>query len=156
MRRPSYQDNALNSYFASHDPGYKYYEFNGVDFHDPSNNIGANGGLYNRIGRGLPDVSSNGAKIDVVFYGVKALEQGTSCSAPTWGSIVTLINEKRTQAGKGPVGFINPVLYEHPEVCKRTCLYSSRRRAFTVRIGVPFNFVQCMLCLSVKFRKYLC
>jgi tripeptidyl-peptidase I len=25
-----------------------------------------------------------------------------------------LINEKRIAAGKGPVGFINPVLYENP------------------------------------------
>jgi hypothetical protein len=26
------------------------------------------------------------------------------------------VNEARIAAGKGPVGFINPVLYQHPEV----------------------------------------
>lgn len=41
---------------------------------------------------------------------------GTSFSAPIWGSIVTMINQERTKIGKGPVGFINPVLYENPGV----------------------------------------
>ena len=36
---------------------------------------------------------------------------GTSLSAPIWGSVITLINEERTVRGKGPVGFVNPVLY---------------------------------------------
>lgn len=34
---------------------------------------------------------------------------GTSASAPTLGSIITLINDARIAAGKGPVG-----LYDHP------------------------------------------
>jgi tripeptidyl-peptidase-1 len=29
---------------------------------------------------------------------------------------VTLINEQRLKAGKGPVGFINPVMYQNPQV----------------------------------------
>jgi len=29
---------------------------------------------------------------------------------------LTLLNEERIAAGKGPIGFVNPVLYEHPEV----------------------------------------
>lgn len=36
---------------------------------------------------------------------------GTSCSAPTTGSIITLINDARLAIGKGPVGFINPAIY---------------------------------------------
>jgi tripeptidyl-peptidase-1 len=36
---------------------------------------------------------------------------GTSTSAPIVGSIITLINEQRIKAGKGPVGFVNPMLY---------------------------------------------
>jgi tripeptidyl-peptidase I len=31
-----------------------------------------------------------------------------------WGSVITLINQQRQVAGKGPVGFINPVLYANP------------------------------------------
>lgn len=30
--------------------------------------------------------------------------------------MITLINEKRIEAGKSPVGFLNPTLYENPEV----------------------------------------
>ncbi|OBZ71483.1 hypothetical protein A0H81_08497 [Grifola frondosa] len=36
---------------------------------------------------------------------------GTSCSAPVVGSMITLINDARIAAGKGPVGFINPAIY---------------------------------------------
>ena len=43
-------------------------------------------------------------------------EWGTSIAVPIWASIFTLINEKRSAYGKGPVGFINPTLYEHHEV----------------------------------------
>ncbi|KAK1079507.1 hypothetical protein LTR48_008094, partial [Friedmanniomyces endolithicus] len=41
---------------------------------------------------------------------------GTSASSPIFGALVTRINEERIRAGKGPVGFINPTLYEHPYV----------------------------------------
>lgn len=33
-----------------------------------------------------------------------------------FASIVNLINEKRIEAGKSPVGFINPALYANPQV----------------------------------------
>ncbi|KAK8046966.1 hypothetical protein PG996_015030 [Apiospora saccharicola] len=39
-----------------------------------------------------------------------------SVSAPFWAALVTLVNQERQAVGKGPVGFINPVLYAHPEV----------------------------------------
>ena len=53
-------------------------------------------------------------------------------STPLWGSVLTLVNQERTKVGKGPVGFVNPVLYEHPEIfnditkgsnpgCKSSC-----------------------------------
>jgi tripeptidyl-peptidase-1 len=41
---------------------------------------------------------------------------GASLAAPTFSSILTLLNEERIAAGKGTIGFVNPVLYEHPEV----------------------------------------
>jgi tripeptidyl-peptidase-1 len=31
------------------------------------------------------------------------------------GGIVTLLNEARLAAKKGPIGFLNPTLYAHPE-----------------------------------------
>ena len=39
---------------------------------------------------------------------------GTSAATPIFASIVNLINEERIKVKKGPVGFINPVLYANP------------------------------------------
>ncbi|KUJ13826.1 uncharacterized protein LY89DRAFT_698947 [Mollisia scopiformis] len=103
---PEYQKSAIATYFAKHDPGLPYYYINA-----DASNIGANGGFYNRVGRGFPDVSANGAEL--LAYVNQSLGHwwGTSLAAPIWGSVVTLINEERTAVGKGPVGFINPTLY---------------------------------------------
>lgn len=40
---------------------------------------------------------------------------GTSASTPMVAGIVTLLNELRIAKGKGPIGFLNPTLYAHPE-----------------------------------------
>jgi tripeptidyl-peptidase-1 len=116
FQRASYQESAVDAYLTQHDPGYSYYTFNGVDATHSGTNIGANGGRYNRAGRAFPDVSAVGAHFDIYLNGMRSETGGTSMSTPIWASILTLINEKRSQAGKGPVGFVNPVLYEHPEV----------------------------------------
>ena len=113
---PGYQKSAVDEYFSQYDPGYPSYKYNGIDPSHSGSNIGANGGLYNRAGRGIPDVSANGANFATFIQGSASVEYGTSLSAPLWASVITLINEERTAAGKGPVGFINPTLYEHPEV----------------------------------------
>jgi tripeptidyl-peptidase-1 len=103
---PSYQKSAMASYFKNHDPGLPFYIANA-----DATNIGENGGLYNRAGRGFPDVSANGAELRVFNNQTDFHFYGTSLAAPIWGSIITLINEERTVIGKGPVGFINPALY---------------------------------------------
>jgi tripeptidyl-peptidase I len=104
-----YQKAAVDQYFAAHDPGYPYYVSDG-------DNIGVGGGIYNRAGRGYPDVSANGAEYRAYTNGTDYHYYGTSLAAPLWGSIMTLINEERTYYGKGPVGFVNPVLYRNPQV----------------------------------------
>lgn len=73
-------------------------------------------GLYNRNGRGFPDVSANGDNTASVVTGGFHLTGGTSAATPIFASVINLINEERLKAGKGPVGFVNPVLYAHPEV----------------------------------------
>ena len=40
--------------------------------------------------------------------GTFSLVFGTSASSPVVGSLITLVNDARIAAGKGPVGFINP------------------------------------------------
>lgn len=49
--RPPYQDTAVTGYYKTAQPSFPYYSTtNGKD-------IGKNGGVYNRAGRGFPDVS---------------------------------------------------------------------------------------------------
>lgn len=60
----------------------------------------------------MPDVSANGASFMNYAGGSLQPEYGTSLATPIWASILTIINEKRTAAGKGPVGFVNPTLYK--------------------------------------------
>lgn len=78
-------------------------------------NYGPN--VYNDSGiaRGFPDVSAIGLKVATVFAGNTLGVGGTSASAPIFAGIVTLLNEARIAAGKGPIGFLNPTLYANPE-----------------------------------------
>ncbi|KAI4600827.1 hypothetical protein KJ359_012989 [Pestalotiopsis sp. 9143b] len=118
---PDYQKAAVDLFFSDHEPSYPYYE--GL-VEDASNytlpNVtalaGTTGGVYNRIGRGIPDVAANGDNIAVFVGGEFGLSGGTSASTPIFASIINRINDERIAVGKSPVGFINPVLYEHPEV----------------------------------------
>jgi len=70
-------------------------------------------GQFNNSGkvRGFPDLSANGANYIIGIDGEFALVFGTSCSSPVVASIITLVNDARISRGKGPVGFINPVIY---------------------------------------------
>ncbi|KAM0318569.1 hypothetical protein ACHAO8_001660 [Botrytis cinerea] len=109
---PSYQKEAVASYFKNHNPSYPYYEATAGS----NVSIGANGGVYNRAGRGIPDVSANGDNIATFLEGNFTLNGGTSASTPIFSSIINLINEERLAIGKSTVGFINPVLYANPQV----------------------------------------
>jgi tripeptidyl-peptidase-1 len=96
---PSYQSSAVAGYYAHHDPGYNASRYNNT-----------------QQVRGYPDVAL--AAQDYVTgldSGFEAFS-GTSASAPTFGAMIALINGERLKAGKGTVGFVNPVLYAHPEV----------------------------------------
>ena len=66
---------------------------------------------FNSSGRGLPDISLLGYNYDVVVGGVHQLESGTSASAPAFAAFVSLVNAARFRVGKGPIGFLNPILY---------------------------------------------
>ncbi|KAE8352214.1 peptidase S8/S53 domain-containing protein [Aspergillus coremiiformis] len=102
---PDYQAAAVAEYFKSHNPSYPYYE--------GQSNMGKNGGVYNRLGRGYPDIAANGDNIAMFSEGQNFLEGGTSASTPIFASIINRIVEKRLAAGKGALGFLNPVLYRN-------------------------------------------
>lgn len=96
---PEYQAEAVAAYYASYDPGYTAEQYNN-----------------SQVVRGFPDVSANGAWYAIAVEGDFYYVFGTSASSPTFGSIITLINEEMLNAGKSTVGFINPILYSYPEV----------------------------------------
>lgn len=95
---PDYQATAVKSWFSNHPPPYGADRFNN-----------------SQTTRGIPDISANGAKHTVIVNGKSMLTYGTSLAVPVIASIFTLINEARINIGKSSVGFINPVLYAHPE-----------------------------------------
>lgn len=105
---PSYQASAVATYFKTSNPPYPYYS--SVN----NNSFGANGGIYNRNGRGYPDVSAIGDNVVIFNGGAPTLIGGTSAATPVFASILTRINEQRLLAKKSTVGFVNPTLYANP------------------------------------------
>lgn len=65
-------------FFSSQNPPYDQYEAFGTSYNP--GDVATNGGLYNRLGRGIPDVSANGDNITIIFQGQKALVAGSSAS----------------------------------------------------------------------------
>ena len=96
---PSYQAAAVGEFFANHPPPYTAEQYNN-----------------SMMTRGFPDVSANGANYVIAIDGTFSLVFGTSASSPTFGSVITLVNEARYDIGKSSVGFLNPTLYAHPSV----------------------------------------
>lgn len=76
-------------------------------------------GYFNKSGRAYPDISALGASFHTYIHGYVTGVSGTSASTPVVGAMVTLWNDARLNAGKPPLGFINPLLYYlndvHPE-----------------------------------------
>ncbi|TFK88151.1 subtilisin-like protein [Polyporus arcularius HHB13444] len=89
--RPSYQDDAVAAYL------------------DKLGNT--NAGLFNPQGRAFPDVSAQGVNFVVDVGGQGQGVSGTSASSPTFASVIALLNDELLNAGKAPLGFLNPLLY---------------------------------------------
>eukprot|EP00050_Salpingoeca_kvevrii_P013388 m.28352 g.28352 ORF g.28352 m.28352 type:complete len:551 (-) comp4925_c0_seq2:422-2074(-) len=66
---------------------------------------------WDRNGRGIPDVSAVGVDYAVYVNGAPSGVSGTSASTPAVAGIISLLNDARLQAGKKPLGFLNPFLY---------------------------------------------
>ncbi|KIP08325.1 hypothetical protein PHLGIDRAFT_127064 [Phlebiopsis gigantea 11061_1 CR5-6] len=90
--RPSYQDIAVPRFLKKLAPG-------------------TYAGLFNPAGRGIPDVAAQADNFRIFFDGRPALIGGTSAAAPTFAGFVSLLNDARIQAGKSPLGFLNPLIY---------------------------------------------
>jgi tripeptidyl-peptidase-1 len=97
---PSYQSDAVKAYLAQ--------------------NPKTGSDTYATNGRASPDVSLLGEQFEVYtsspFGGIEKLAVGgTSASTPTWGAIISLLNEECLSASGGSktLGFVNPLFYQN-------------------------------------------
>ncbi|KAI0763109.1 subtilisin-like protein [Trametes elegans] len=89
--RPSYQDDAVAGYLTK---------------------LGnTNQGLFQKDGRAFPDVAAQGVNFVVDIAGKGQGVSGTSASSPTFASVIALLNDELLNAGKSPLGFLNPLIY---------------------------------------------
>ena len=68
-------------------------------------------GLYNKTGRGYPDISAQGYHFLTVWNGTIVPLDGTSAATPTAAAVISLVNDALIAAGRPPLGFFNPFLY---------------------------------------------
>lgn len=107
-----YQRTHVSQYLSTAGLSFDGYEGGGTNY----SNVGVAPGLFNKIGRGYPDVSAIGDNFIIAHRGEYIRIGGTSLSAPIVASMLTLVNEERLAANKSTVGFVHPVLYAHPEI----------------------------------------
>lgn len=93
--RPSWQALHVRDYLGKYAPKYSSEQFNSS-------------------GRAYPDVSAMSQKLVTVGDGKVRGLSGTSDSTPLFGALINLINEDRLNAGKKPIGFLNPIMYKNP------------------------------------------
>ena len=65
--------------------------------------------------RSVPDIALNSdpnTGYSIYVGGQWHVYAGTSAAAPLWASFTALVNQQRAAAGKGPIGFLNPTLYQ--------------------------------------------
>ncbi|KAH6705429.1 peptidase S8/S53 domain-containing protein [Leptodontidium sp. MPI-SDFR-AT-0119] len=68
---------------------------------------------FNKSGRAYPDIAAQSTNFVIVASGSAESVSGTSCACPTFASIIQLLNSDRLLAGKKPLGFLNPWLYNN-------------------------------------------
>lgn len=94
--QPSYQTTAVQAYLAN-----------------PNVNLPPTN-LFASTGRAYPDVGVMGHNYPIAVGGSFFVGSGTSAAAPVFAAMVTLANSARLDAGKAPLGFLNPALYAFP------------------------------------------
>merc|ERR1712216_172584 len=99
---PSYQASAVQAYLAK--------------------NPKTGSSSYAQNGRASPDVSMLAEQFEVItsgpFGGTETVAVGgTSASTPSWGAVISLLNEECLSASGGSktLGFVNPLLYKNAD-----------------------------------------
>lgn len=70
-------------------------------------------GKWDPKGRAVPDVSAVGVGFEVITQGHAQPVSGTSASTPVVAGVFALLNDLRLAAGKSPLGFLNPFIYQN-------------------------------------------
>jgi tripeptidyl-peptidase-1 len=91
FERPKYQDAVVSAYVKSL----------GSQFD----------GLYNKSGRGYPDITAQGYHFSTIWNRSLHPLDGTSASTPTAAAVISLVNDALIAERKPPLGFLNPWLY---------------------------------------------
>jgi tripeptidyl-peptidase I len=121
MPMPSYQENAVKEFLQN------------AKNLPPST-------FYNASNRAYPDVSAGSSGFWIVdnLLPIAGIA-GTSCAAPTFSGVISLLNDARLQKGLKPMGFLNPWLYMHSSAltdiidgCNKGCL---SQKGFCAREG---------------------
>ncbi|KAF2069000.1 hypothetical protein CYY_009683 [Polysphondylium violaceum] len=120
---PSYQQDVVEAYLKS-----------GAVF--PKNTY------FNASNRAFPDVSALGHNYYIIAGGEGQVVDGTSCSSPVFGAIVTLLNSYRLNNNKPTLGFLNPLLYQ---------LYAENQSAYT-DITTGNNYCTENCCSKVGYQ----
>jgi tripeptidyl-peptidase-1 len=68
-------------------------------------------GLYNKSGRGYPDVAAQGNHDAIAWNGILRTIGGTSASCPAFASVISLVNDALLAEDKPALGFLNPWIY---------------------------------------------
>jgi len=66
---------------------------------------------YNTSSRAYPDIAAQATNFCVTPFGCGIA--GTSCASPTAAGVFALLNDVRLSAGKPPLGFLNPFVYQN-------------------------------------------
>jgi len=67
---------------------------------------------FNSSNRAYPDIAAMGQNVVIVMNGQYVVTGGTSAATPITAGVMTLLNNYLFNAGKAPLGFPNPLLYQ--------------------------------------------
>ena len=100
---PAYQSEAVSSYIAAHTSSAGF----------------AAAGSYNVTNRAYPDVAAFMDGIPLCTNGrCEVISGGTSASTPTWGGLISLLNEARLAKGLSSLGLVGPRIWALSESAK--------------------------------------
>jgi tripeptidyl-peptidase-1 len=84
-----------------------------------SQNVLPSSSYFNSSGRAYPDIAALGGQVNPYCVAIKGDSfggvAGTSASCPVAAGIFAQLNDARLAAGKSALGFLNPLIYSHPE-----------------------------------------